>query len=172
MEKAARASESARNDERAREAGEEKTRLHARILEIQALEPQLREAGEEKTRLHARIQALEQQLREASHAGQNERVDGSGGQPSEPPQPETSTFNPVQGDTVEVRWTADPGSRKRRTIWPVGRIDRVVRTEAGERRYDVRVPSKEILSKQSGGMLRDVRAEDIKRKRQRGRKTT
>ena len=172
VEKAARASESARNDERAREAGEEKTRLHARILEIQALEPQLREAGEEKTRLHARIQALEQQLREASHAGQNERVDGSGGQPSEPPQPETSTFNPVQGDTVEVRWTADPGSRKRRTIWPVGRIDRVVRTEAGERRYDVRVPSKEILSKQSGGMLRDVRAEDIKRKRQRGRKTT
>ena len=148
VEKAARASESARNDERAREA------------------------GEEKTRLHARIQALEQQLREASHAGQNERVDGSGGQPSEPPQPETSTFNPVQGDTVEVRWTADPGSRKRRTIWPVGRIDRVVRTEAGERRYDVRVPSKEILSKQSGGMLRDVRAEDIKRKRQRGRKTT
>ena len=70
---------------------------------------------------------------------------------------------------MEVRWTADPGSRKRRTIWPVGRIDRVVRTEAGERRYDVRVPSK---SKQSGGMLRDVRAEDIKRKRQRGRKTT
>ena len=90
MEKAARASESARNDERAREAGEEKTRLHARILEIQALEPQLREAGEEKTRLHARIQALEQQLREASHAGQNERVDGSGGQPSEPKQEDLS----------------------------------------------------------------------------------
>ena len=68
---------------------------------------------------------------------------------------------------MEVRWTAETHSGKRKTTWPVAHIIRVVRTEAGERRYDVLVPGK---LEWPGAMLRDVRVEDIKRKRQRGSK--